>query len=166
MELPHWWRFFSHVAIAADGEIFKTAAPKKETWAPADRNCDRAHKKPPRARAQTDGGLRDPLAWPVELVRRRRRHDHSAFLRLCRTLSVPVFHLLLGHPLRLSIHRVVVPARGRLSPVPGTVTPSSATMKLPTLPKLSNPIQRRPDGKLTIVGLTPMEWCTFAASLM
>lgn len=38
--------------------------------------------------------------------------------------------------------------------------------KMPTLPKLSNPIQRRPDGKLTIVGLTPMEWCTLASLLM
>ncbi|KAK1858422.1 hypothetical protein I4F81_001027 [Pyropia yezoensis] len=38
--------------------------------------------------------------------------------------------------------------------------------KMPTLPKLSNPIQRRPDGKLTIVGLTPMEWFTTTLALV
>lgn len=140
--------------------------PPPKTWFPADRNCDSAHKKPPRARARASVRLRDPLAWPVELVHRGRRRDHFTPLRPCHTLSISVFHLSLRHPLRPGVRRVVVPARGRLSPVPGTVTPPFAAMKLPTLPKVSNPIQRRPDGKLTIVGLTPMEWCTLAASLM
>jgi len=34
-------------------------------------------------------------------------------------------------------------------------------IKMPTLPKLSNPFQRREDGKMQFIGLTAMEWSTF-----
>lgn len=140
--------------------------PPPKTWASANRNCDGAHKKPPRVRGRAEEGSRDPSPWPVELVRRCRRHDHSPPSVPLSHALYPTFHLLLRHLLRPRIYRVVVPSEGRRSPVPSTVTSPSATMKLPTLPKLSNPIQRRQDGKLTIVGLTPMEWCMLATSLM
>jgi len=47
--------------------------------------------------------------------------------------------------------------------VPGLGRPHSSTMgiKMPTLPKLSNPFQRREDGKMQFIGLTAMEWSTF-----
>lgn len=164
MELPHWWRFRSHVAIAADGEIFKTAAPKNVG--------PRGPQLRQSAQEATSGAWASErgLARPADLARRARATPPTSQplptpVPLSHALY-PILHLPLRHPLRPGFHCVVVPARGRLSPLPGIVTPPFATMKLPTLPKLSNPIQRRPDGKLTIVGLTPMEWCTLAASLM
>ncbi|OSX76738.1 hypothetical protein BU14_0177s0018 [Porphyra umbilicalis] len=39
-------------------------------------------------------------------------------------------------------------------------------IKMPTLPKLSNPFQRREDGKMQFIGLTAMEWITTTVALV
>lgn len=137
------------------------------TWVSADRNCDRAQKQP--HTCCVGGQSRDGVTRHLSQQTSR---GARAALPTSRPLLVPLTPCYppppLCHPLRSHFHRVSVPAGRCLSPVVTISTPPHLTMKckMPTLPKLSNPIQRRPDGKLTIVGLTPMEWCTLASLLM